>query len=141
MSDEKEFLICEETLKNIADSIRNVSGEEDKLSPVEMASEIKRLTAVIDQNYDATSKNPQSGIAVSQAIEGEEQLREASDKELSNRIDTLSNTVNDFDSRINESQTNANEAKVNAKTALDTVTELKNTMVTEDQLSWSELTL
>lgn len=141
MSDEKEFLICEETLKNIADSIRNVSGEEDKLSPVEMASEIKRLTAVIDQNYDATSKNPQSGIAVSQAIEGEEQLREASDKELSNRIDTLSNTVNDFDSRINESQTNANEAKVNAKTALDTVTELRNTMVTEDQLSWSELTL
>lgn len=141
MSDEKEFLICKETLKNIADSIRNVSGEEDKLSPAEMASEIKRLTAVIDQNYDATSKNPQSGIAVSQAIEGEEQLREASDKELSNRIDTLSNTVNDFDSRINESQTNANEAKVNAKTALDTVTELRNTMVTEDQLSWSELTL
>lgn len=141
MSDEKEFLICEKTLNNIADSIRNVSGEGDKLSPAEMASEIKRLTAVVDQNYDATSKNPQSGIAVSQAIEGEKQLREASDKELSNRLDTLSNTVNDFDGRINESQTNANEAKVNAKTALDTVTELKNTMVTEDQLSWSELTL
>ena len=141
MSDEKEFLICEETLNNIADSIRNVSGEEDKLSPAEMASEIKRLPAVIDQDYDAASKNPQSGIAVSQAVESEKQLREAGDKELSNRLDTLSNTVNEFDNRITESQTNANEAKVNAKTALDTVTELKNTMVTEDQLSWTELTL
>lgn len=60
---------------------------------------------------------------------------------LRTSIDTLSNTVSEFDNRINESQTNANEAKINAKTALDTVIELKNTMVTEDQLSWSELTL
>lgn len=108
--DNKDFLIKEDTLTNIADNIRNVDSTLDKMTPSEMADEIKRLTAVIDQRYNASSTNPQAGIAVAEGIQQERERaqlaeeqneqnivnetteRKQADSELQSQIDNIETT-------------------------------------------------
>ena len=68
MAENKDFLIKEETLTDLADSIRNVDNTLKELSPSQMSEEIRRLTAIIEQDFDANSSNAQSGKAVAEAV-------------------------------------------------------------------------
>ena len=84
--DNKDFLIKEETLTNIAENIRNVDSTLDKMTPTEMADEIKRLTAVIDQRYNASSTNPQAGIAVAEGIQQERERAQLAEEQNEQNI-------------------------------------------------------
>lgn len=84
--DNKDFLIKEDTLTNIADNIRNVDSTLDKMTPTEMADEIKRLTAVIDQRYNASSTNPQAGIAVAEGIQQERERAQLAEEQIKTEI-------------------------------------------------------
>lgn len=84
--DNKDFLIKEDTLTNIADNIRNVDSTLDKMTPTEMADAIKRLTAVIDERYNASSTNPQSGIAVAEGIQQERQRAQLAEEQNEQNI-------------------------------------------------------
>lgn len=100
MSQNIDYLIKEESLVDIADSIRNVDNTLGELYPSEMAEEIRRLTAVIDQTYDSSSSNPQSGKAVAEAVAAEteramtaekteQENREVADNKLQSQIDNI----------------------------------------------------
>lgn len=84
--DNKDFLIKEDTLTNIADNIRNVDSTLDKMTPTQMADEIKRLTAVIDQRYNASSTNPQAGIAVAEGIQQERERAQLAEEQNEQNI-------------------------------------------------------
>lgn len=124
--DNKDFLIKEDTLTNIADNIRNVDSTLDKMTPTEMADEIKRLTAVIDQRYNASSTNPQAGIAVAEGIQQERERaqlaeeqneqniinetteRKAEDEKLAEAINSEKSSREENDGLLDEKITNLN---------------------------------
>lgn len=100
MAENKDFLIKEETLKDIADSIRNVDDTLKELSPSQMSEEIRRLTAIIEQDFDANSSNAQSGKAVAEAVniekdraiaaeKTEQENRDMADNKLQSQINTI----------------------------------------------------
>ena len=100
MAENKDFLIKKETLKDIADSIRNVDNTLKELSPSQMSEEIRRLTAIIEQDFDANSPNAQSGKAVAEAVniekdramaaeKTEQENRDMADNKLQSQINTI----------------------------------------------------
>ena len=100
MAENKDFLIKKETLKDIADSIRNVDNTLNELSPSQMSEEIRRLTAIIEQDFDANSPNAQSGKAVAEAVniekdraiaaeKTEQENRDMADNKLQSQINTI----------------------------------------------------
>lgn len=100
MAENKDFLIKEETLTDIADSIRNVDNTLQELSPAQMSDEVRRLTAVIEQDFDANSPNAQSGKAVAEAVNIEKERAMAAEKtEQENRDmadDKLQSQINNL---------------------------------------------
>ena len=100
MAENKDFLIKEETLTDLADSIRNVDNTLKELSPSQMSEEIRRLTAIIEQDFDANSSNAQSGKAVAEAVniekdralaaeKTEQENRDMADNKLQSQINTI----------------------------------------------------
>ena len=100
MAENKDFLIKKETLKDIADSIRNVDNTLKELSPSQMSEEIRRLTAIVEQDFDANSPNAQSGKAVAEAVniekdraiaaeKTEQENRDMADNKLQSQINTI----------------------------------------------------
>lgn len=116
-----EYLIQEKTLKDIADSIRNVDPTIGELSPKDMDEQIRRLTATVDQVYDSESANPVAGKAVKQAIE------------------PLAAAIQGYDTKIDDATQTANAAEVTANEALDKITQISSDVVTKEELTWTEL--
>lgn len=94
MSDNVEFLIQHQTLKNIADSIRNVANNHSEMTPSQMSTEIRRLTATIDQSYDEDSENPQSGKAVAEAVAPVEAAIQENRADIKNNKDNIEEEKN-----------------------------------------------
>ena len=67
---ENKILIDKTDALNIADSVRAVTNTTDKMTLLEVPEKLNRIsTSVIDQTYDPTSENAQSGKAVAEAVE------------------------------------------------------------------------
>ena len=114
--DNKDFLIKEETLTNIADSIRDVDSTLDKMTPTEMSEEIKRLTAVIDQRYNASSTNPQAGIAVAEGIQQERERAQLAEDQNEQNIVNETTERKQADNELQSQIDNIESSSVGKKT-------------------------
>ena len=123
MAENKDFLIKEETLTDIADSIRNVDNTLKELSPAQMSEEIKRLTAIIEQDFDANSPNAQSGKAVAEAVNIEKERAMAAEKTEQENRDMADNKLQSQINNIVAKQETQQDKVITRTLSENTVTE------------------
>lgn len=123
MAENKDFLIKKETLKDIADSIRNVDNTLKELSPSQMSEEIRRLTAIIEQDFDANSPNAQSGKAVAEAVNIEKDRAMAAEKTEQENRDMADNKLQSQINAIITKQETQQDKVITRTLSENTVTE------------------
>jgi len=123
LAENKDFLIKEETLTDIADSIRNVDNTLKELSPSQMSDEIRRLTAVIEQDFDANSPNAQSGKSVAEAVNIEKDRAMAAEKTEQENRDMADNKLQSQINAIITKQETQQDKVITRTLSENTVTE------------------
>lgn len=123
MAENKDFLIKEETLTDLADSIRNVDNTLKELSPSQMSEEIRRLTAIIEQDFDANSSNAQSGKAVAEAVNIEKDRALAAEKTEQENRDMADNKLQSQINNIIAKQETQQDKVITRTLSENTVTE------------------